>query len=262
MDSQTSLEEIKKNISFPFRGSSWGPKALIGSALSLGNFIFPLLPLIPLLGYAAQVMKQILRSDQEPSLPEWSDWNAILVDGLKVLGVQMLYGLPGGLLYAAAMLLFMAPAFVMPLLTVFSSSQVQALSLFPLMPIAMILAMILMLLGTLAMLGAMVLIPPSLGHMVAKNEFSAAFRVREWWPVFKANLVGFSLTIVLLMGLSVCATFVVQILYFTLILCVLIPFALSFLSYIHAVLSLALYAIAYRDGTRNLAEIALQQQAA
>ena len=35
------------------------------------------------------------------------------------------------------------------------------------------------------------IIPAAEMHAMDKSEFAAGFRIREWWPIFRANLGGF-----------------------------------------------------------------------
>ena len=94
--------------------------------------------------------------------------------------------------------------------------------------------------------------PVAMMHTVAKDDFSAAFRVREWWPILRANLTGFLLSYVIVMGVWFAMTFVVQFLYLTIVLCCLVPFAFSVLIAYVLLVSNALFALAYRDGVANL----------
>jgi hypothetical protein len=91
MASTASLEGVKKTIFFPFKGKSWGVKLLIGSALNLANYIIPLLPLIPVYGYAGQIARRVILQDEDPEMPEWSDWGLFFSDGIKLLGAAAIY---------------------------------------------------------------------------------------------------------------------------------------------------------------------------
>jgi len=98
-----------------------------------------------------------------------------------------------------------------------------------------------------------ILIQAALGHLVAKDRFVAAFQVREWWRIFKANWIGYLLTFLLLWGIGMVASFAIQFLAMTIVLCFLLPFAYSFFFAYVQLVSGALYALNYRDAIRKLA---------
>ena len=55
-----------------------------------------------------------------------------------------------------------------------------------------------------------VFIPVVLSHTVAEDSFKAAFRVKDWWTVFRANWGGFLISYVLIMGVWMLASSVAQ----------------------------------------------------
>ena len=103
-------------------------------------------------------------------------------------------------------------------------------------------------------------IPPALSHVVARNQFSAAFRVKEWWPIFKANLGGYLISYILLMGTTFLLTFAFQMLYMTLVLCCTIPFVMSLISVYIGIFMGAIFGQAYRVGLQNQALDVLPQE--
>lgn len=73
---------------FPFGDTSWVSKILIGTLVSL----------VPILnfaayGYAADVTRDVSNGRETP-LPEWNNFGATWVRGLKMFAVQLLYSLP------------------------------------------------------------------------------------------------------------------------------------------------------------------------
>jgi hypothetical protein len=97
------------------------------------------------------------------------------------------------------------------------------------------------------------IIPVAIGHVIATDEFAAAFRFREWWPIFRANLAGFLVSYALLIGFSIVLGFVFQILYLTIIFCCLYPFVLAPLTMYITIIWSVLFARAYRDGVQTSA---------
>jgi hypothetical protein len=97
-----------------------------------------------------------------------------------------------------------------------------------------------------------VFMPPITAHVVATDDLSAAFRFREWWPIFRANLSGFIITYLLVFGLFTALSTVFQILYLTVILCCIAPF-LILPSYLYIMVTIGvLFGQAYREGVQNL----------
>lgn len=258
MGSTTTLEGVKKAIFFPFQGEKWGIKMVIGSALGLASYILPIVPTIPLLGYYGQVMKGVIVNDEDPHLPEWSDWGTLFRDGIKLFGVSTLYMLPAYLLIIIGYVLMFVPYFgmMMSASSTNYSTPVPDPSLFLGSMAGMVIGMALLWAGLFVMLITTMFLPPALGNMTAKNDFSAAFHFKEWWPVFKANLSGFFLAIAILMGMYMLLVMAIYVLYFTVVLCFLMPLALCVIVYILGAMGFSLFAVAYRDGVRKLAEAA------
>lgn len=254
MASTVSLEEVKKIISFPFKGERWAVKNLIGAALTFGNFIVPVIPALPALGYAARIMKHIIVDDEDPALPEWNDWVNLFLDGLKVLGVMFLFDLPAFLLMVVGYGIIFVPIFIISLnpdSPYFASGAIpfiQTLLSFCGMAVSM--------LGIILIYGALLFLPPALGNMIAKSSFGAAFQFGDWWVVFKKNFSGYLVAVVLLLGLYMIWMYCAMFMVYTVIFCCLLPFVMSFIGFFLSLVTLCLFAIAYRDGIRNLAKSA------
>jgi hypothetical protein len=207
-------------------------------------------------GYFGQIMKRIIVQDEDPELPEWNDWGTLFLDGLKLFGATLIYLLPALILTIGGYILFMVLDFSL----VFSSAAYTQYSSNP-FPMSMIGSMIgmfggmaVMMLGFVLSFVTIIFIPPALGNMVAKGDFGAAFRFKEWWPVLKANLSGYILAVAIAMGLFYLMYMLAMVLYATVILCILLPLVFSFIVFICSVIGFSVYAIAYRDGVRKLAE--------
>jgi hypothetical protein len=99
-----------------------------------------------------------------------------------------------------------------------------------------------------------VFLPPAFAHVAAKDSFSAGFQFREWWKIFRANIGGFILSMVISGGLYMALIFAMQIIYMTIILCILLPFLMAFMSAYLSIVISVLIAQAYRDGVLKLEE--------
>jgi hypothetical protein len=256
MKSTATLEGVKKAILFPFRGDKWGTKLLIGSAITLALYI-PILgiaAIIALAGYFAQIMRQVILQEEDPELPEWKDWGLLFQDGVKVAGATLIYLLPGSLCMLAGYMLFMVLDFALA----FSSANIHpgTTSIPPALignTVGMFIGLGMVWLGLLIMLVGSVFLPPALGNLIAKDKFSAAFRIQEWWPVLKANLGGFLLAIALVLGIYSLMILAATSLYFTIILCFLLPFVFCIGLFVLGTMASSVFAVAHRDGQRLLA---------
>lgn len=89
--------DIGKNFTFITEDEAWIKKVLIGGASML-------LLSLPLLGYIKKMFKNVQEGQERP-LPEWDDFMAYLVDGLKVMVVMIGYIAPVFVLYIGAAIL-------------------------------------------------------------------------------------------------------------------------------------------------------------
>jgi hypothetical protein len=252
--STLSFEEVQRAVFFPFRGEKWVSKMLIGSALTFASFIIPIIPMLPVFGYFGQIMKGIIVKEEDPEMPAWNDWGALFLDGLKLLGAVIIYLLPALIMVIGGYTLFMVLDFSMVFSTTALSHSYNPSAL-PIVAsiIGMIFSMAIMMLGIAVAVATIVVLPPALGNMLAKGKFEAAFHFREWWPVLKANLSGFILAVILAMGLFYLMYMLAIVLYATIVLCFLLPFAIAAIFFISGATGFSVYAVAYRDGVRKLA---------
>lgn len=92
--------DIGRSFTFVFEDQEWLNKILIGAAiLFVGSFFFWLL-FIPLIvasallnGYMIEIIRRVV-DGRADLLPEWDEWGDMIVDGLKLLVVQIVYSLP------------------------------------------------------------------------------------------------------------------------------------------------------------------------
>jgi len=106
--------------------------------------------------------------------------------------------------------------------------------------------------GMVLTLIAQIFFPVAISHMIAHQKFSAAFKVREWWPIFRSNLSGFLLSAVLVIGTFMALNFVSQFLIMTIVLCIVYP-VFWILSFVYvSVVGSGLFAQAYSEATQSL----------
>jgi hypothetical protein len=67
---------------------------LIAGLLGLASFIIPIIPSLFQLGYAGLIIWCLILDQAESYLPDWHDWNEMLVPGLKIGGAGLVYTFP------------------------------------------------------------------------------------------------------------------------------------------------------------------------
>ncbi len=243
--------DLKEIFTFPFKDADARKYLLTGGLISVAGFFIPILPYLLLYGYAVIIARQVLKGE-EPHMVPWEDWGEMLKEGAKLFGVRVVFSLP--------ILIFAIPLMIggiaMPIIveTMDSGSTDTFIALF-----------------TIIMMGSMciiiplsipltVVIPAAEMHVVENNDFAAAFRFKEWWPILRANLGGFIVAFGIYYIVSMALAIVMQILIATLIfaclLFILIPAMTIYITLIMYVTS----AIAYRDGKVKLVQNELTSQ--
>jgi hypothetical protein len=251
----TNMPSIQTAIAFPFQDPAWFRKFLIGSILVFASFLIPVVPVLFVLGYAMRVMHRIIVQDGEPYLPEWDDWDRLIIDGVRLFAAGLVYSLPFIFLFISGYLIAYLPAFFTTLLEDAATSSDAVLFLLPFL--GMVFGFICMGISILLGVGLGFLFPAALGHLIAEDRFSAAFQLSAWWPVFRANFTGFLVAYLLALGITMLGTFIFQVFYFTVILCCLIPLVISAFSMYFLLVSLTLFAQAYHQGVARLADSGL-----
>ena len=167
---------------------------LIGSGILLVSFVIGI-TIIPLYGYLLQVLDD--GRTGAPGLPEFEDWETLIVDGLKMFVVNLLYtGIPGLIMGTVVSITVFAAIF-----SGFLDEGAGAVVLVVLLIGALVslLALALVIVGSLMM-------PAALGRMSVEDEFTAALDVREVFAITKnsdylvavvlAWVVGFAFSLV------------------------------------------------------------------
>ncbi len=242
-------------LAFPFKDPKWKTKALIGAVLIFFS-LFLLVPIFFVYGYFGRVLKRAISGEGEALLPEWDDWGELFVSGLKLFGAGFVYLLPGTLISVFGYAIVFLPSFLVILSSDMENTAGATLGLLQFFGSF----------GGMAVFGVAMLVnltlgaflPAAIGHLVARDSFGAAFRFGEWWPIFRANLGGFLVSYVMLIGFAVLAMMVSQVLYMTIVLCCFYPVALSVFSLYLMAIAGALFGRAYRAGVENLAVKSVQ----
>jgi len=238
----TDLSQI---LLFPVKDSESRKYFFIGCAIALAGFIVPIVPYLLLFGYAAQIAAQIFKGES-PRMTAWNNWSGLLQDGARMFGVRMVYALPV-LIIALPM---MAAGIAMPIVM----DNVNSSELETVMAVFVLVMLLFGCLITLLSLPLGLIIPAAEMHAVAKNEFAAGFRFREWWGIFRANLGGFILALVIVYVASMALGIVMQLLVVTVILSCLLPLFIPAITTYTTLVMYAMIAQAYKVGRDKLAE--------
>lgn len=239
------MNNWQETLLFPVQDAEARKQFLIACLIALAGFIVPILPTLLLLGYGAKIMRQILDEHKSPSMPDWqgSDWSAMLLDGLRLFGLQLVLMLPLFILMGCGFIFTMTGSAGFSLV-----SDERTSSFAPLGAIFLFIGIAMLMLFGLLSLPYGIIISAALPHTVANNSFSAGLNVREWFPIFRKGLGNFVLAYVFMMVVAFVFIFVMQIAMITIIFICLVPFLmLPYFAYITLV-SNAMYAQAYNMG--------------
>jgi len=248
MNGVFSGDNITLLFSYPFKDPAWKKKLLLGFIAALVPFMN-----ICLMGYAGRMIKPVADEGRDPFLPEWDDWGGLFIDGLRMLAVTFLGILPS--------LLFVLPAFVIiyasmivPAVMSDSSSADIPVQVMIIPVLGMLLGGLLALVGSVISMGLGLLLPAALCHVVVKHSLPALFQFREWWAIWRANLSGYLLCMVMAMGLSFAMTIAFQFISFLVFVCFPLYFiAVGAVSVYFSLLLYPLFAQVYREGVKKLA---------
>jgi hypothetical protein len=207
---ELTTSSLKDLVSFPFKQRDWLGRFLVGVLLYAACFV-PLLGLVAsvvIIGYIIQIMRQASQGE-ELSMPAWDDWGGLFKDGLQGVVVNIVYLLPGFIVFYGGMFLYFALFFGVNLFLPFAAQEGSDASLaaFAILFIVMffgsfVIMFLSMGLGLLLMMLGMVPLPMALAHFSAQGSLSVAFRVKEWWPLLRANKLGYFVAWVIVTGVG------------------------------------------------------------
>ncbi len=232
---------------WPFKDSDWKNKFLVGSLLALAIWI-PVVGLLSyafLYGYGLIVMRAGMRGEV-PTLPKWENVSELFVDGFKAALSAIGYVLPGILTIVVAYIVFIAGIFLTaatsdagraPSSTFPAVMAFSYLTFFALLGVSMVLSLV-----------GMVITPVAVGQYARTGQIGSGYRLRQVWAILRANAGGYLIAWALFWGLTMALGFVVSILYYTIILCCLLPFVTAPVSFYITILWSTLFGPAYREG--------------
>lgn len=240
---------LKQVFRFPLQGPEWKNRFLIGCGLMLASFFIPIVPLVFVCGYTLALMRRIA-AGEEPALPAWDDWGRLGMDGLRSMFASFVYLLPGTVVYCGGLLLYLACFFAMPFLAVGPSRHASlAVLLAGFLPlVGMGILMVSICLGTVLFVLGAVPLPVAATHIAVKGNAGAAFNVREWWPILRANKLGFFIDWVIAFGLAGLWYLGYMLLAYSMVLCIILPVVAAPALFYVSLVSAARFAQSYRCG--------------
>lgn len=246
MKRKAAMTQLKVFFRFPFQDSEAKSRFIAGSALLLGGFIIPIIPGLFVYGYALRILKSTVEG-KPPSMPPWDDWSSLFKLGLRGAIVSFIYTLPAMGVFLFGLAIYFGAFILLPFTSsADANSSDPIFFLFLLAMGAMFLSMAigsaLLILGTLPL-------PASISHFVKSDQLSAAFRVREWWPILSANRLGYFISFVIVAGILGIAYYAFFVLYSTLILLCLAFFILPSIGFYIMLVAASLFGESYREGS-------------
>jgi hypothetical protein len=245
--------DLKEIFMFPFKDEEARKHLLIGCLVGLAAFIIPIFPYLVLFGYAVRIAKQVL-NNESPHMIAWDDWGGLAKDGIKMFGIRMIFALP--------ILILVIPFFVAMILFPILMSGSGSSDMEAFLPIFM-----LIMFGGFCIIFPLsipiaLITPAAEMYVVEKDDFAAGFRFREWWPIFRANLSGFIAAFAIYYISTFVFTFVLQILWATLIFACLMIILLPLMTIYITLIMYVTIAKAYKDGKEKLAQQEIAPQTA
>lgn len=247
MSEALTVISLKKLFRFPFEAPKWASRFLVGAVLFLANYVVPIIPGIFVSGYLVRVLRQSV-SGEDPQLPAWEEWGDLFKDGFFVTIISFVYFLPGMVVSIGGMLLYYVATFAVPLVAALGGEAEQVGVMIPLLLlVSMVILFVSMFVGmVLTILGA-VAMPLATAHYVAEGSLGAAFRLRAWWRILRADSLSYLISWVVVAGLMMLLYMTSILAYSTLILCCLIPFLMAPAMLYLGLVGAALFGQTYRE---------------
>lgn len=170
--------DFGKPFSFVFDDPKWLEKILIGGLFYLAGFL--IIGWFFILGYTAKLARNVVAGVARP-LPEWNDLGAYFSEGLRLIGIIVVYVIPFimlaiGVMVPAAMIDSMDNE-VLSAMASFIGAGFSCL----MVPISLLM---------------IVFMPASLTFAVMEQRFNAAFEFGRLWPYIRGNAGNYALAVV------------------------------------------------------------------
>jgi hypothetical protein len=241
-------------LAFPFRDEHATNRLLAGVGLLFLSIVVPIVPALIVYGYLLDIMRQAV-DGQPATLPEWTDWGKLLLDGLKALVVGFVYMLPALFVLSVGTGLYCGTSFLTVIISQNGGPAPAAEGAFSALFLIVILVFFMSISvgAVLSLLGALPL-PAAEAGLSSDDKLVSAFALGRLLQVVRANIGGYIVAWVVLAGLWAFMYWGLMIAYYTLVLACLVPLLLLPLTYYTLLVAAVLFGQAYRDGVQNLAK--------
>lgn len=247
MTDSLSTTSLRDAFKFPFQSHDGPGRFLVGAALLFASLFVPIIPALFVYGYVVEVMRQVIKGEP-PALPEWKNWGQLAVDGLRSLVIGVVYTAPGWIVMIGGWVAYMVMYFWgIALISKTPARHAPPDAAFPLIFGAMGILFLSLLVGWLLCLAGVIPLPAALAHFVARDKLSAAFHLREWGAVVRADKWGYFIGWVVVVGLMGVMYCVMMLFYFTVVLCCLMYFVAIPIGFYLLLVSAAVFGQLYRE---------------
>jgi len=239
------MNNIQETLLFPVRDEEARKQFLIACLVVLAGFIIPILPFLLLMGYCAKIMRHIIDERKSPTMPKWegSDWSAMLTDGVRLYGAQLVLTLPLMLVLGCGFVAMIGGSMTMSLAAYENADELISIGI-----LFLFFGIGSMILFSIFSIPYGVIISAAGPHVVTNRSFAAAFQFKDWWAVFRRGLGQFILSYAIIMVLSFVLVFVMQIAMLTIVLMCVVPLIMIPYTAYSTLLMNTLYAQAYLAG--------------
>jgi hypothetical protein len=241
--------ELKQVLRFPLQDRESRSRFALGCVVFAAGYLVPLVPGLIVYGYALRILQRTTEGEP-PSMPAWDDWTGLLSLGFRGAVVHFVFTFPALVVFLVGFVVYFGA--LIPF-SIASSSEVAVSDSSILLAFASMLVLFLsMFFGSVLLVLGLLPLPASVSHFAARDRLSAAFHIREWWPIVMADKLGYFAAFVVVSGILALAYWAFMILYSTVILLCL-GFLVIVPTAVYAMLvGAALFGEAYRGGTDTL----------
>lgn len=248
----STITSLKTIFRFPFQDPNWRSRFIVGTVLQFAGFLIPIVPGVFVYGYVLRVMRQSLKGE-DLSLPAWDEWGKLAIDGLRGTVIGLAYLLPGMIVFLGGMAIYFTSSISFPLMMSRAEEAGEVALGAPMLLLAsMAILFLSMLIGSVLFVVGVVPLPVATAHFVAKDKLTAAFRVREWWPLLRVNKLGYFIAWVVITGLMSVLYFVFMMFYYTCVLGCLIPFLGAPVGFYVSLVGATLFGQTYQESAAML----------
>jgi hypothetical protein len=248
MNETLTSNSLRTAFYFPFKRNDWIVPFIIGTALFFAGMIVPIIPILFVYGYFAEIMRMSINGE-EMVLPNWANWGKLFKDGLRCAGVGLVYLGPGIVVsmigFVAYFVMIIASIALTPESSGYDSTSAgwSVLVMFA----AMGTLFLSMFFGTILLMAGAIPLPAALAHLIAQEKFGAAFHIREWTRIIRRDSWGYFIAWVLVVGLFGVLYLGFMLAYLTFILCFIGYLLLFPVSFYIMLVSAALFGKQYRE---------------